>query len=254
MKTSSAHYLLGIALLAIVPCSAQVLINDNFESYAAGQSPGSPWTVGQVTSPSSILVSTAAQSPFGTSGGTQGVVWYDGDTSVYGPNLSTTFTVPASATSLLWSFDFMAPNDGIAANPVFVLADAGGKIGPRLFLDRNSSILGASNGAATVTVASTVPDTWYHVDVSVSLADRTYIVSVVPYGGSTITSTALAFNNAATGALQQLRLADNDQSAINGTLYLDNITLSAIPEPHSAAMLAASSALACVFVRRRRLA
>jgi len=250
MKMPAYKVFVLTMLLASGISSAQVLINENFENFTVGQQPGAPWTVGQVTPPSSILVNTIAQSPFGAAGDTKGLVWYDGDTTVYGPNLSTSFTVPTSATSLIWTFDFMAPDDGIQANPIFSLSDAGGKIGPRLFLDRNTSTLSASNGAATVTVASTSPDIWYHVEVTMSLSDRSYVVSVLPYEGSAITSTTLAFSNASTDALQNLRLADNDQTAINGTLYLDNITLTAIPEPNVVAFLAMTFTGALIMRRR----
>lgn len=258
MKISSPYYLLGLSLLAAAPCSAQSLINESFESYTAGQNPGSPWTVSAVVGSSYINVSTAAQSPFGSGGNTKGLIWNDQDGSgtsdaTFGPNLSTTFTVPAGATSLLWSFDFMAPVDGIAANPVFYLADSTGKIGPRLFPNRTTTVFGASNGTGTQQIFTTTAEgTWYHVGVNISLADSTYVISLQPYGGSSISSSTLAFKDTGVGSLTQLVLADNDQNAANGTLYFDNISLTAIPEPSSAALLAAGGALACTLVRRRR--
>jgi len=252
MKTRLLKVLILAILLVPGVASAQILINENFENFTAGQQPGSPWSVGLITSPSSILVSTDAQSPFGAGGDTQGLVWYDGDTTSWGPNLSTSFAMPSGTTSLIWSFDFMAPADGIASNPIFYLADGSGKIGPRLFLDRTMTTLSANNGSSVVTVASTSPDTWYHVEVTISVADNTYVVSVLPYGGSTTTSATYAFNNASTGMLQSLVLADNDQTAINGTVYLDNITLTAIPEPKSIASIASVGLLAWVFTRSRK--
>ena len=209
-----------------IHAGASPLIEETFDQHAASRPPVPPWLVSQIVEGSSILVDTTAQSSIER--GRHGLVWSDEDTTSWGPILTRQFTPQTGDTVLVWSFDYLAPDDGRAANANVNLAATKGTAttaGPNLFLDRIPGELQANDGLAVVKVASVAPDTWHRIEVVVHLKTKTYDVVVKGPGGATIRKTGLKFRNPATDTLSFLNLGDGAQTTAGGTIHLDNIRL-----------------------------
>ena len=249
MLAAAGFVALGAAAASL---QAQTLIDSTFESDTVGLAPASPWTVTSITSPSSITVESVAQSPFST--GTRGLVWNDEDTTSWGPVAYAQFAAQSGALQL--TFDFMLTASSPAPNLVINLGAVAGSAsgsGPCLYLGRVVGKLQANNGSPSTIqdLANISTDTWYRVAVTVDVGEDTFDVSLQPYGGSSsVVGTGIGFRSEQT-ALQYVNIGDNTQTSAGGSVYLDNINVTAIPEPSSAAY--ALLALAGIWLFGRKL-
>lgn len=225
MRTPNRSLILLFA--TAIHAGATPLIDETFDQHAGSRPPGPPWAVSQIAESSSILVDAAAQSSIER--GRHGLVWSDEDSTNWGPTLTRQFAPQTGDTVLVWSFDYLAPDDGRAANANINLSPNKGTAstaGPNLFLDRIPGELQANDGLAVVKVASVAPDTWHRIEVIVHLKTRTYDVTIKGPGGATMRKTGLKFRNPATDTLSFLNIGDGAQTTAGGTVHLDNIRLS----------------------------
>ncbi len=209
-----------------IHAGATPLLEETFDRQTGSQTPGPPWSASQSVDGSSIVVDAAAQSSIER--GAHGLVWNDEDSTSWGPTLTRPFTPQTGDTVLVWSFDYLAPDDGRAANANINLAATKGTAsaaGPNLFLDRIPGELQANDGLAVVKVASVAPDTWHRIEVTAHLKTKTYDVVVKGPGGATMRKSGLKFRNPATDTLSFLNLGDGSQTTAGGSIHLDNIRL-----------------------------
>lgn len=243
-------------LLSVAPLHAATIISEDWESFDVGDTPSSPWSVNSGnpsgTRGSATVVDTLA-SPFW--GGDQSL--HIQGTSGVGVLLTQTFAATTSALSI--EFDFYRTSPGVL--PTFMLLDSSNATG--LQLNLHNSLSGhtdaivnqtAGNGVGTA-ITSSPANTWVNVKITTQEATAaldTYSITVTPHGGESVTVSSLAFrtNLADFGGI---RFAWNSTNGV-GNLYVDNVVVTAIPEPATSALLATASVGLVVIMRRRKRA
>ncbi|MFH1496576.1 MAG: hypothetical protein ABII82_02005 [Verrucomicrobiota bacterium] len=259
VKTAlSATLLLASSALA----HATVLVNENFESYTAGQkiTTGGSWAaITTFTASNYVEVSTSAQSTFGT--GSQGMNFYHGGTNANGLLAAYNFSETVTTGILTWSFDFRMPTAESLSN-VFVRLVGGGaaNTGPALVFDRSVAgnvyaWSGGGYGNGGNPVAQLTTSDWYRAVLSVDLDARKYSLSIVGGEYESLTSIFNNYNfvnNTTVSGLSRLQVATNLPSSPGGSFYMDNIVISTIPEPAAWTAIVATIMLPMAAFRRRR--
>jgi hypothetical protein len=233
----------------------QSIISENWEGYTVGATPTSPWGI-YSGSPSgtlgSVSVGSAQSSPFAA--GSQSV--FIDQTSGSGPALSYSFT--ATTNALVISFDYYL-GAGAGVLPTFNLKGSSGS-GLQLNLHNNLQESGktkivnqtAGGGVGVELLNGVQVQKWYHIEIVTAAAtdaNDTYSISITPDGGSTTSISGLAFRNNLTN-FTGIEFSWN--STAGGDLYIDNISVSSIPEPAQIALLFGVAVIGVVTWSRRR--
>jgi hypothetical protein len=246
--------LMAVSAFAISAASATVLVNENWEGYANGATPTSPWVTWTASGTQGTVTVTDAQaSPFGT--GTQSVIL--NGISAGGPSLSQTFAATTSALSI--SFDFYLPPGAGVLPSLSLLGSNGSDQTSGIKLNLTNSFLGLPNqivnqGTAWdlgTIITPTYFNRWVHVEITtapISSAVDSYDITITPYGGAPITVTNLAFR-ANVIDISKIEFSWNSGNGV-GSMYIDNIVVATIPEPSTT--LLASCGLMAFFARRSR--
>ncbi len=262
MKTRSLIIASLLVVTSVLSSSAQTLVsNGNFETWSGG-SPNLPanWTT---NNSANIFQAT------GLNGSTYSAVAKNtGDLRQF---------TSASPQSFNLSFDFAvnqtSTNPGFSQSMVITIYDkttltdsASARIALRFQFDSASSqsaylsAFSAGTGWVALTGKVFAPSVLnannngfttlnqYHLSLDYSNGSNTYSITYGAVGGSTTTLSSLGyFRNAASGAgLKGLQFYSND----NG-FALDNVVVSAVPEPGTWALLGFGLATVVVFRRRK---
>lgn len=238
-----------------------VLVNENWESYASGATPVSPW-VNWTGSPSgtlgSVTVTDAIHSTF--SSGTNSVLLSGVSSSAGGVALSQTFAVTTSA--LLIEFDFYLPSTGNGVLPSFNLSglDSNSVSKTGITLNFTNGFLAAGNYIANqgnawnlgTTITPTQLNKWWHVAITtsdVSSLGDTFSITLTPYGGTSVTVDGLFFKNELS-SFNKIEFSWNSGNGL-GSMYIDNIVVATVPEP-SALLLLSGGIAFFAFAHRAR--
>lgn len=239
-----------LVVLLARPLSAAILINENWESYANGSVPASPWVVWS-GSPSGSLGSVTVTNTKSYGAGTKSAYLNGVGSSTGSVALNQSFAATTSALSI--SFDFyLGASPGVI--PQFSLMNSSGSAGLILQL-RNyagSNIMNRTGDFQTGNNLSTVAlSSWYHIDITTSAASvsgNTYSITITPNGGSPVTYSNLNFYN----QIANFSKIEFGWGSTNGReLYVDNIVVATVPEP-SVALLWGMGVFALVMRTQRR--
>ncbi|MBN8711581.1 MAG: PEP-CTERM sorting domain-containing protein [Verrucomicrobia bacterium] len=239
-----------LALFLARPLSAAILINENWESYANGAVPTSPWSV-WTGSPSGSLGSITVTDAKSYGTGTKSAYLNGVGSSTGSVALNQSFAATTSALSI--SFDFyLGASPGVI--PQFSLLNSSGTAGLILQL-RNyagTNIMNRTGDFQTGNNLSTVAlSSWYHIDITTSAASvsgNTYSITITQNGGSPVTYSNLNFYN----QIANFSKIEFGWGSTNGReMYVDNIVVATVPEP-SVALLLGLGAFALIMRLPRR--
>ena len=227
-----------VALWGMISSSAManLITNGNFENGTNG------WTVVNIGEVGAVLATnTAAQSPF--SSGSAGFQMTDGsvNTTQY---ISTVFGAQVDGQYTL-SFDYkmLAANNSLWIGRIRNSTTADTSFD--FTIGTNSLKVGASTVATGLSVG-----TWYHVSMILdSAADKVLSGSITPNGGSATTWGQIA-GYAITAQIKSLMISDTSSPNVAPSIYLDNVSLTVIPEPATIGMLGLG-ALITLLIRRQ---
>ncbi|MDE0593930.1 MAG: PEP-CTERM sorting domain-containing protein [Roseibacillus sp.] len=217
---------------------ATTVFNEDFESYALGNSDGQGGWVDFGGSRIVDIVDSHA------SGGSQSIAF--STNPGYGGDSTLDLADPITTGQLAFSFDLYQPAafDGTAEIYMSRLATLSGGFQTGLHLVGNGGT-GEFQAAAGATTAL-LTDQWVAVTVSIDLDADTAAVS---YGGTEIYNGTWVNGGASPSQYQGLNIwASNGANAEN--FYIDNLKLDIVPEPSGLALLGLS--FIGLVLRRRR--
>lgn len=269
--------LAAAGILAIVPLAAQAEIpNGDFGAFTMGTSgppdtsasniPDGGWV--PTTANGTLSAQSSSNSPFTNKYANNSSSWlmkdattggYNTDPAAYqagwgnydnaggefaSSNLNFDFKVGSLVSGATWGVQF---NNGI------VLTGGGPGLTVVYFqIDTNFAVRGAGASAHTVTALSA--DTWYNVQATVDAVGGTYSGTITPDGGSAIPFSFSDLNMGANGSKYISSVQVRDRAAngvVNADLYVDNLSITAVPEPASLGVLALGGLM---MIRRRKQA
>ncbi|MDR1279704.1 MAG: hypothetical protein LBK99_02630 [Opitutaceae bacterium] len=235
---------------------AETLLSENWEGYSNGATP-SGWAIWSGSTPGavgSVTVTDTLHSPFEPSGTNSVLI---AGIAESGPSFSYHFsTTTTSALSI--GFDFYLPSTGAGVLPSFGLGNSSGTSGIMLnltnaFVETAPNIVnqGASWNTGDV-ITSSQTNKWFHVEIiapPATVMKQQYTITVTPDGGNSVTVSALNFRN----AIDDYGRINFSWNSTNGTgsMYIDNIVITAIPEPATAALFVLIPAALFAWLRRR---
>jgi hypothetical protein len=241
VRTGAGWYVIqvdqgGTPVISVQPLQTQKIQNGDFENGTNG------WTVNTGVEAGAVLATnTAAQSPF--SSGSAGFQMTDGTVN---PDqwVRTDFGAQADGKYNL-SFDYKM----LAENNALWLGRIRNSGSSDISFD--FSIGNTYLKVGTTSVATGLSTgTWYHVSMILDSAnDKVLSGSITPYGGSATTWGQIA-GSAITAQIKQLMITDNSQLNVAPSIYLDNVSLTVIPEPATIGMLGLG-ALITLLIRRQ---
>jgi hypothetical protein len=215
---------------------ANLITNGDFESGTNGWTMTTSGEVGAV-----ITTNTDAQSLF--SSGSRGVQMTDGAVTATQYILKD-FGAQANGEFNL-SFDYKVTTTSNSYWRGNIRNSSGSDI------SFNFSIYSSYLQVGTTSVATGLSTgTWYRVSMILDSAnDKVLSGSITPYGGSATTWGQIA-GSAITAQIKQLMITDNSQLNVAPSIYLDNVSLTVIPEPATIGMLGLG-ALITLLIRRQ---
>lgn len=276
-SAKARHRFLGAASISIALLATGLsAATSNFDTDTYPSAAGSGWA-GAWTLTSNAGVSRAASvantSPLasgyrnyletvvtnnGTSTGARaGTLYRQIDSSSV--DLASVFTV---------SFDFRSPDAANANGPFSIIQSSASALGRTaantwsVYLKSDGywyALNGNKAGAGTESqLLAYTANTTYHFSVTVDATTQSYSVSASAIGGGSATLNNLGFRTSDTSAGAFLNFVatssststDGSDKVIN-TFAIDNIVVTAIPEPSSFALMAGFGGLAFVMLRRR---
>ena len=243
-----------IGLFAI-SASAQILFDTDFESDTIGQEPAGFALLGDTGFAGNSLNVIAAESVFAdgpgsasTGGpGSKALEWLDTNTTDSNPDIVVFDLATGSAQDLIIRFDFV----NIAGNNLrFHLEDDAGTRAIRLDLDNGGRILNNGTGA-TLEFTGEGLTRWHAIEITTNLANNTYTLFMERDGrDATLTFSNLPFANPVTN-IGLMEFVDFSGSSNTSQYYLDNISVTTVPEPSAYALMLGGLVLLGVLVRRR---
>ncbi len=244
--TSIKHSLLLAALSAtvcFVPAShAAILLSENFDSMTTGVSP-SGWTVSQPTNTSVLVTDTQFVS------GLNSLQLHDASTAAGFPAASASFDQVTSGVVTV-NLDMRATVTTRDALYVKLRNSLSQDLGGIRFNTNGTFAYMAAGGTWTASSVTYTADTWYSLEITFDLDAKTYSASV---GGSSVVENA-AFRSTAT-VFDANALALQSFVGVGsfvGDAFVDNITISTIPEPSTTTAAAGLLTLLAACCRRRR--
>ncbi|EIQ01550.1 hypothetical protein OpiT1DRAFT_00121 [Opitutaceae bacterium TAV1] len=158
-----------------------------------------------------------------TVGGSHSVRYYDASGAGNIPVLAATFSSSTtSALSVAFDYKVMAGGDGV---PALALRSSNNTVGFALNLYNNGKL--TLGGTETISITT---NAWYHVEITTSIAGTAgeLTVSVRKHGEQNVETITGSFT---TNLDDYNSLRFNSASGSTTDYYLDNITVTAIPEP-----------------------
>jgi hypothetical protein len=252
-KSTLATAIIGLALAG--GAQASIVTNGNFEADSSGRALPTGWTQGG-TSTYQYYISPD-NSPFTNLNPVGSRLLQLEGMNQYGANslpnyIYQTFT-QTSATQVSFNFDFNNA-DVTKTNPYMLMFDnPGNGASGGFYIGNNLTVLGNSDTVlSSLTLASY---TWYSVRGTFDYTANTFTGGVYTVaGGSTPVAT---FSDSLRGSgavgVSRVYLGDFNNSAAGTvpTVYIDNIALTAVPEPSTLAAVLGGAGMLAMFRRRR---
>ena len=248
-------------LLQASPLHGQIISN-NFNALITGSNLGAPWTVTGTTVDQTVTIADV-ESPFTAIVGGKSVFLQDTDSTATGDAaFRQTFTSYTSSTDgLNIQFDFQVPSSN---TPAYIFSVNNSSSGQGFFMEFTVSNIGGgfdisyrgSSGGAGIqtTLASNLDRSlWYNVAISTTppgLTGDQFSLSVTPFGGSALTANNNLFRNELAN-IGEISFTSRNGQGFAGNFYVDNVLVSAIPEPGSVGLLL-MGALSLALRRMRR--
>ncbi|MCC5844340.1 MAG: PEP-CTERM sorting domain-containing protein [Verrucomicrobia bacterium] len=247
-----------IALCAAIPAYGTLIFFDDFEGNTIGSAPAG-WTIGGTTA----SVETAGQSADGAAGDDRGVQLTPtgGSIGTANPRIERSFSQGTNSEPLRIQFDFMYLNSGIS-NPTIQLRSSD-PVQPGINLAMKHAQAGedgarVNEGSGFVTLNTVIdPDIWYRYTITTNAAeasDNTFDLSIQSLSDSSANYnfTGLGFHNNLT-SFSSIRFVYNSTSTTaNDTFFIDNVSVSSIPEPSSLILMALAGAGLLVYRNKKR--
>lgn len=235
--------LVGLGLIR-PPVSAAVIYSDDFESYTTGALYGQGnWRVAN-TPPTNN--SAVIESSFVKSGTTALEMVYDSNSTT--ANWAThSLTTPLDTKTMTVSLWLGA--DTVGRRSASIILNTGTNpwdaplLGVRTYANASTNwsedfFYMNSDGSWTDTGVAMTGGTWWNLQISVDLVTRTYGFSVQEQNGSLQTlASGIALSSSVTNLPTWLQLTRLYGGA-SDEVYVDNINVSAVPEPSATALIA----------------
>jgi hypothetical protein len=249
----------AVALSFAAQTHAGTVINENWDEYTAGSGVSSPWsqTLGGGTTPAvsqDIVTNTTINSV------TSNWLLIDNaatDEVNDNPGLKGTFS--AITTTANFSLDYSIPQNYGNGSQIYLTLFSGSKAAIQLVLGKNWQRNGISYYDSTGTNQGVGHTFSAGETVHITLADidftlGTYDILWSSSKGTSGSVNDIAFINSVT-SLDNLSIGESSPVGGTSKIYLDNISLTTVPEPGTSALLGVSLAtLAGATLARRRLA
>lgn len=231
--------LLCVLLVTIHPVSANVLLESNWDDYAEGEAPGTPWSVWTGVLPGSVGEITVVEqgSPFG---GNRSVLLVGTETGVSGPALARKFDVPTT-NSIIVKFDFHIPSTpGAGVLPTMFLNDSAKRNGLKFNMANAFLVPGHAPKIAIEgktfeegeIIAPFSPNTWYHVEITThedKEGRKSFDVSVTPFGKDPFDLSGLDFVSEMDD-FSEISFGWNSNGA-TGAIYISNLVVEEVSAP-----------------------
>jgi hypothetical protein len=236
-----------IALLALTlmsPYAQGALINGNFESTFPAPGVPTAWKA-NTGDGNTNLQETVILSPFTNvyPAGSKSVRLADGASNSALPSLDQSFGPDAVQFTL--SFDFYL--DAVADAPWRFRIGSSSRASLDFLLNGANAFqyFGGTSGI----VATLDPATWYQLSATIDETTDAFVASLTPFGGSPVNFAGSLYLDGP-AATNQVEIRDFSANQ-NPTLYIDNVSVGAVPEPSAAAIFLFG--LAPVLFRRLRI-
>lgn len=227
----------AVVVLASAWAQANVITNGDFENGSTG------WTVGNTDV--SATVESSAQSSFNI--GTAGVEFIDGSAGATSPYIKRGFTAQADG-QYAYSLDFKL---GAIVNAPWVVTlrtDSSLDEAFKFQIRHNNLELRDATSAIQLVADNLVAGTWYHVEMVVDSENNQWVSGSVTDGASYRASWNTIAAYASSGQFNEVIINDGNTGE-NASFMIDNISVTAIPEPVSIGLLGAG-AVVMLFLRR----
>jgi len=226
-------------------CMVQgALIEDSFETYTVGTNIGgnNGWT-DQYTTASQGVTVAATNSALGT--GSQAMHFVDNDATATLTNVRLWNVFTESLTSAVFTFDFMETT--YTQTPLFSIRK--GIATQAVALSLGSNIQYHNGTAFTTLTTGLTLGTWYEFKITTDVANDTFDLMISDADGVYFSATGLAFRNAVDD-LDRMDFSTNAGNGFTGAdYYIDDVSVSAVPEPASLGLLSFAGALILFFRR-----
>ncbi len=241
--------------LPVLPLSAfDIPFSTDFESDTIGAEPLGFANLKDTGFAGNSLNVIAAESSFvdgpgsATTGGpgSQSLHWLDTNTTDSNPDIVVFDLNTGITQDVVIRFDFV----NISGNNLrFQLLDEAGIRGIRLDLDNGGHI---KNNGTGDTLEFTSNNKWHALEITTNLANDTYdLVIERDDRGSPDTFTDLPFNNAIAN-IAKMEFVDFSGSSSTSEYYIDNLSVTVIPEPSAYALMFGALSLGVVLLRHRQ--
>ncbi len=252
MKNGMKIITISMACLVLGVCSVQgSIVTDDFESYTAGNSLHNEgaWRDKNTTANQGAFAA-ATNSPLGAAG--SGAVHYVDTDGTASDAAQLRSKYGETTGDVQVQFDFMAVSSASAPFLNIIANDGSNLI--RLQLNKSGNNLLYKNAGGNVTLTSTMSlGSWYTYTITTDIANDEWGLVVSDAGG--VVSTFSNLETATPGQLgsEELQFTANVNGDVTGTdYYIDNYSVTAVPEPATVGMLGLG-ALVAVIIRRSRL-
>lgn len=226
-----------VIVLASALAQANIITNGDFEDGSTG------WTVGNTDVSATVI--SSAQSSFNT--GTAGVEFIDGAVGPTNPYIKGGFAAQADG-RYAYSLDFKL---GAIVNAPWVITlrtDSSLDEAFKLQIRHNNLELRDADSGLQLVADNLLSDTWYHVEMIIDSKNNQWVSgSVVDSEGYNASWNTIAAY-ASSGQFNQVIVNDGNTGE-NASFMVDNISVTAIPEPMSMGLLG-SGAFVMLFFRR----
>ena len=178
--------------------------------------------------------------------GSQSLHWLDTNTTDSNPDIIV-FDLPTGITQdVVIRFDFVNISGD---NLRLQLLDDTGTRGIRLDLDNGGQI---KNNGSGDTLEFTSTNKWHALEITTNLANNTYDLFMErDERNATLTFTDLPFNNTISN-IGRWEFVDLSGSSKTSEYYIDNLSVTVIPEPSAYALVFGALSLGVVLLRRRQ--
>jgi hypothetical protein len=240
--------------LPVLPLSAfDIPFSTDFESDTIGSEPAGFAELKDTVFAGNSLNVAAQESVFADGPGSasvgglgsQSLHWLDTNTTDSNPDIIVFDLNTGITQDVVIRFDFV---NITGSNLRFQLLDDTGRRGIRLDLDNGGNI---KNNGTGDTLESTSTNKWHALEITTNLANNTYDLFMERDDrGATKTFTDLPFNNTISN-IATWEFVDL-QTGSASEYYIDNLSVTVIPEPSAYALMFGALSLGVVLLRRRQ--
>jgi hypothetical protein len=182
------------------------------------------------------------------SAGSKSLQWLDTNTTDSNPDVFIFDELTGITQDLTLGFDFVNISGGFLRFQVY---DSSGTRAIRLDLDEGGRIFNNGTSGTELEFTGQGLDRWHTIEIQTDIANDTYDISIFRNGRTeAAVFTDLAFNNAVSN-FATIAFQDFAGGANTSEFYIDNISVTVVPEPGTYALILGGLALLGIIVRRR---